>query len=257
MILELTSPAEINSVSALRRAQVFPSGEFVPENLLRFHIFFDTPGFSDQVLSAVRLIDNSGNEVPHAFLDLAQGLWDPTGTRLTLLLHPGRIKSGLQSNLSMGSVLTTGQTYCLMLNMDMLLGAANRGIQAHTFKVSSPSTSAIDFTGWQLSKPSARTYEALQITFDRTMDRMGLDNAFSIQDDKGRYVRFRLSIGRNERTVLLTPLKSWGTGGHSLIVRTDMEDVGGNRLQAGFQSTAAHGLTAPPSERTMRFLVGT
>jgi hypothetical protein len=231
----------------MRPAQIFPSGNLVPENLLRFHIFFDEPGFSDQVLSAVSLIDDEDKEVRHAFLDLAQGLWDPTGTRLTLMLHPGRIKSGLVASNAMGAALERGRSYRLMINLGMLVDGANNAVQTHSFQISSPEKTDIDIASWKLNTPSEKTNDVLSISVNRALDRQSLEHAFAVQNAAGQDVAFSISTADNERTVLLTPLVAWAAGEYTLFVNPELEDTAGNRPNQRFETSADVGVNAEVS----------
>jgi Bacterial Ig-like domain len=231
----------------MREAQIFPSSNLVPENLLRFHIFFDEPGFSDQVLSAVSLIDDEGKEVQHAFLDLAQGLWDQTGTRLTLMLHPGRIKSGLVASRSMGAALERGRSYRLVLNLGMLVDGANNAIQSHSFQISLPEKSVIDIESWRLNTPPEKTNDALRISVNRALDRQSLEHAFAVQNAAAEDVAFSTSTADNEHTVLLTPLKPWVAGEYTLVVNSELEDTAGNRPNQRFETSADFDVNAEVS----------
>ena len=53
----------------------------------------------------IRLLDETGREVPRAFLQTAHELWDERRQRFTLILDPGRIKRGLRANLEDGAPL--------------------------------------------------------------------------------------------------------------------------------------------------------
>jgi hypothetical protein len=108
--------------------EVFPAGA-VPANLLRWHLVFDRLA-NDVGAEAIALLDRSGQPVRDAFVDLPEGLWDATGTRLTLLLHPGRIKRGLRSSTRFGGALAQGGDMCLQIDLDRLLDAG-LGVATH------------------------------------------------------------------------------------------------------------------------------
>jgi Bacterial Ig-like domain len=241
MSSETFSPLDARSADTLHQVRIFPTGGYVPENLLRIHVFFNSPGLADQVLSAFQLLDSAGNEVPHPFLDLSQGLWDPSGTRLTLLLHPGRIKSGLNASQSMGTALHAYQNYSLLLNMRMLLGDAYEGVQSYSFTVLPAITSAIDIASWRLNKPAEQTYDALEVSFDRCIDISSLDNSFVIQDSHGAEIPHTLSVSENEKKAVITPHSAWLAGRYTLLVSPDLEDVAGNQFVISFESAIGTG----------------
>src|SRR5262245_8015553 len=85
-----------------RVVAVGPSGLAVPENLLRISIRFDVAP-EGQVLRHLSLATVDGRPLHEPFLD--QELWSPDGRVLTLLLHPGRVKTGLIAHEQLGAIL--------------------------------------------------------------------------------------------------------------------------------------------------------
>ncbi|MDX1502728.1 MAG: hypothetical protein R3325_10235, partial [Thermoanaerobaculia bacterium] len=94
---------------------VHPARESVPANLLRAYVHFSTPMRPDLAPRFVRLEDDTGAQVPLAFVEVPGGLWDPDHTRLTLLFHPGRIKRGVAPRRALGPPLVEGRRYRLRI----------------------------------------------------------------------------------------------------------------------------------------------
>src|SRR4051794_22725144 len=76
--------------------RVSPSGDVLPENLLKFYIEFSAPMGRGESYEHIHLLDDRGKPLDLPFLELGEELWDPTGTRFTLFFDPGRIKKGLK-----------------------------------------------------------------------------------------------------------------------------------------------------------------
>jgi hypothetical protein len=219
------------------RVSVFPSAPVLPQNLLRMHVFFSEPPFVDSLMQAVRLLDERGGVVSHPFLDLQEGLWDATGTRLTLMVHPGRIKSGLASRLSQGPAIEQGQRYRLVMNLGLLFGpsVAEAGWHTHEFSVGPALETAIDCAAWDIGQPWAGTLQPLHLSFGRALDRLSLDQAFALNATDGRRLRFVQHVSDSERGVVLTPQQPWHPGVLRIDVATDLEDVAGNRVAQAFE----------------------
>src|SRR5215471_12789162 len=96
-----------------RVALVQPSGSEVPANLLRFSIRFEAR-VEGPVLRNLALTRVDGTRIEEPFLD--QELWSPDGTVLTVLLHPGRVKSGLVAHDERGPILSPGEDVTLALD---------------------------------------------------------------------------------------------------------------------------------------------
>ena len=95
---------------------VYPSGDVLPENLLKFYVHFSAPMAQGDAYSFVRLLDEEGEEVDYPFVQLGQELWDRSGTRITFLLDPGRIKRGLRPREELGPILYAGKKYELIVD---------------------------------------------------------------------------------------------------------------------------------------------
>jgi len=98
---------------AAQLPRVPPSADHVPANLLRISLTFARPVDGD-VLSRLALVRADGSAIDAPFLP--QELWSPDGAILTLLLHPGRVKTGLQARAALGPILNAGETVTLTLD---------------------------------------------------------------------------------------------------------------------------------------------
>jgi len=78
---------------AATTASISPSGDAVPENLLRIELHVAKPLVAPLAMDHVHLLDAQGRDIPGAFLDLP--LPGDDGRTITLLLHPGRVKTGV------------------------------------------------------------------------------------------------------------------------------------------------------------------
>ena len=89
---------------------VQPSGPQVPANLLRISIRFANQ-IEGPLLPRITLLHADGRKIQEPFLE--QELWSPDGTVLTVMMHPGRVKSGLNARAEMGPILSMGDDVSL------------------------------------------------------------------------------------------------------------------------------------------------
>jgi hypothetical protein len=92
-----------------------PDGDEIPANLLRLYVHFSAPMSLRDVAASVQLLDALGRPIADAFVAVPEGLWDPERRRLTLLVHPGRIKRGVGPGEAMGPVLREGESVRLVV----------------------------------------------------------------------------------------------------------------------------------------------
>ena len=92
-------------------SNVYPSGDVLPENLLKFYLHFSAPMSRGHIYHHIHLREESGREIELPFLEIDEELWDPSMQRLTLFIDPGRIKRGVQPLEEVGPALESGRRY--------------------------------------------------------------------------------------------------------------------------------------------------
>jgi hypothetical protein len=208
---------------------VQPSGPQVPANLLRISIRLATP-VEGPLLPRITLLRADGSKIQEPFLE--QELWSPDGKVLTVLMHPGRVKSGLKARAQMGPILSAGDEVSLALD-----GHPIKHWSVGPTDEAGPVTSA-----WKVSAVRADSLQPLVVVLDGPID--GQDVGYlAIADEGGRRVagRARLKVGESAWT--FTPDSPWRAGAYKLVVRGTLEDPAGNRLGSRFETS----LYAPPA----------
>ncbi len=218
------------AAAALPPASVQPSGDEVPANLLRISVVFEAP-VHEPVLPRLRLRRDDGRLVERPFLE--QELWSPSGRILTVLLHPGRVKSGLAAHDAAGPVLEPGERVGIELDGRVLrrwtVGADDRDGPAPA--------------DWRLRAPPAGTRAALVVELDAPIDGRDADY-LAVADAAGRRVAGASVLSCGERRWSFVPGAPWPAGAYRLAVFAHLEDPSGNRLGGRFEREPG----APPPE---------
>jgi hypothetical protein len=143
--------------------QIFPSGDVLPENQLKFYVEFSAPMSRGLAYPRVHLRDADGREIDLAFLELDEELWDPTTTRLTLLIDPGRIKRGVKPLEDIGPVFEAGRSYSLSIDAAMrdADGRPLRSAFEKKFRVGPADRVPPDAQRWTVRAPTHGTREPL------------------------------------------------------------------------------------------------
>ncbi len=218
-------------------AQVYPSSTALPENLLRFYIYFSAPMSRGEAYRRLKLIDASGKPVDRPFLELDEELWSSDGKRFTLLFDPGRIKRGLKPREEFGPILEAGKSYTLVIDRDWP-DATGRPLQAEfrkTIRAGAPDETSPDPKAWQVRAPQAGTQDPLEVHFAEPLDRGLLDRLLAVRTADARDVPGRVSIADLETTWRFTPLDPWPAGKYLLVIGTELEDVAGNSVARPFE----------------------
>jgi hypothetical protein len=218
-------------------ARVEPSGDVLPENLLKFYLHFSAPMSRGEVYDRARLVDASGAPVEGAFLRIGEELWDASGTRITLLLDPGRIKRGLRPREEEGPILEAGKTYALVIDREWpdAAGQPMREAFKKTFRAGPEQTKRLDPKDWVIKAPAASTKAPLVLTFPTPLDRAMLDHAIVLLDPQGKKVAGRASVGEGSTRWEFTPTGEWSSGAYQLEIDSELEDLAGNSVARAFE----------------------
>src|SRR5947208_3044777 len=115
----------------------------------------------------VMLFKANGEIVKRAFLEIGEELWDGTGTRLTLLFDPGRVKMGLKPREEFGPVLEAGKSYRLVIEKGFR--DANNQPLVESFEkrfTAGPMIeAAVDAKQWKIESPALGSRQPLTVTF--------------------------------------------------------------------------------------------
>lgn len=220
-----------------------PAAGTVPANALRFYLRFNTPMTRGEATKHVRLLGPDGQEVSDALLDPAEELWSGDGTRLTVLLHPGRVKDGIAS--SPGPVLEEGKRYALAVapGWPDEHGRKIREEYRHAFTAGPPVRTALDPARWQLTATPTR----VEVRFDRLLDEPLVARMLAVEGVAG--VGEATDGGRGWR---FTPRQPLPPGEYTLTAPKELEDPCGNRVGRPFEAAP----DAPPATAArVRFAV--
>ena len=234
--------------------RVAPSSDRVPENLLKFYLHFSAPMSRGEVYERVRLLKDDGQPVDLPFLRLGEELWDPTGTRLTLLIDPGRIKRGLKPREENGPVLEAGRSYTLVIDPrwpdaegDPLGSAFRKSFRAAPADEIQPNPRT-----WTVNRPVAATRDPLTLTFPEPLDRAMLESALTLVNARGEAVPGRIEVEADETRWRFTPEAAWIAGEYQLLVEDELEDLAGNSIRRPFEVDVQRDTPTRPESKLIR-----
>ena len=241
----------VDRVPATSVVRVYPTGNEIPENHLRFYVFFSGPMSLMSGTDHVRLLEKEEGQIPHvvedAFLPLSVALWNADRTRYTLLFDPGRVKRGILPNEQMGRPLVEGKTYNLVIDQAWLDAAGLPLVGSFTrqFRAGAPDERAIDPSKWQVESPVGTTRRPLVVLFSKPLDFALLQRALVVSTVNGERVAGDIDVQAGETRWVFTPREPWTRDEYYLTVLPMLEDPAGNRVGRAFEigsseATARH-----------------
>jgi hypothetical protein len=216
---------------APRVVLVQPSGAEVPANLLRFSIKFAAQ-VEGPLLPRLSLLRADGRQVQAPFLE--QELWSPSGKILTVMMHPGRVKTGLKAHDDEGPILSVGDDVALALD----------GVPVKRWRVGPADEIGPMASDWKVSAVRVESRQPLVVALDGPIDGRDADY-LAIADVRGRRVAGRARLTNGESTWTFTPSAQWRPGAYKLVVRGTLEDPAGNRLGSHFETSVESPPGAP------------
>jgi hypothetical protein len=241
--VDLTIPADVERPPATV-AVVYPSGDALPQNLLKFYIHFTAPMSRGEAYSRLHIVDVTDSaaprEVPDAFLRLGEELWDSRGERFTLLFDPGRIKRGLVPNLEDGAPLQVGRRYALVIDgaWQDARGLPLADSYRKEFAITPFDDVQPDPLAWKLAVPSVGDVEPLIVTFPEPLDHALLERAIAIKTADGKDVDgIGVALDQESRW-MFRPTQPWPAGDYAIVIDPILEDLAGNSVGRAFETQA-------------------
>ena len=214
----------------------FPSGDTIPANHLKFYLQFSKRMEQGNIFRHFKLIDlTSGKAVEEPFRETE--LWSTDGKRLTLWLHPGRQKTGVNLNLDLGPVLKPHRHYTLEISnawkseSGVPLEKANQKI----FKTTTADRSQPNPSHWSLIPPVHQSKNPLIVKFKHPLDWALLHTMLTVLDGHDNEVAGEINIEKQETQWGFIPLNPWLRGKYRLKIHRELEDLAGNNLERLFE----------------------
>jgi len=220
---------------------VHAGGGDVPSNLLRVYVEFSAPMAPGDAYSHLRLVDERGNVVNDAFLELREELWSSDNRRLTLLFDPGRVKRGIRANEEMGAPLVAGHRYRLVVDSTWRdsHGRPLRRSYEQELRVTGFDSTPPDPSRWSISTPERETREPLRVSFGEPLDHALALRLISLVDSSGLRVPGRALLADDDRAWTFIPDAEWSATPLLLRIDPAVEDLAGNNLTRPFDADRA------------------
>jgi hypothetical protein len=209
--------------------RVYPSGATLPANHLKFYVYFSKPMREGRaIFERIHLLDEQDQRVADPWRRTE--LWTSDARRLTLWIHPGRVKTGVNLREELGPVLKPDRRYKLLVERNVQ-DASGQPLAKDFEKRFS--TAAADRTRplpakWNIIAPTAGTRQSLRLQLGEPLDHALLKRVIEVRNSKGREVSGQVTVGAEETSWSFTPDAPWARSKYRLSIDPILEDLGGN-----------------------------
>jgi hypothetical protein len=210
---------------------IYPEMGTWPANILRSHILFDRPMAVMEAVKHIKLLDDEDRDISDALLDLPDGLWTPDQRMLTVLFHPGRVKTGLNASAFYGSVFSVDRSYRLIVSGNICNSAGrNMGRDRNCFfQAGPPIRSALSLVDRQIDPQDG----SIQIETNQPLDFLSAQTYLSAFDELGHRVAAEFHLSPDGKSAVVHSEGCLSVRSHPLL-----EDVAGNRISVPFETLA-------------------
>ncbi len=227
---------------------IHPTAATLPANHLKFYLHFREPMERGVFLQHCRLVKETGEPVIEPFRETE--LWSEDGRRLTLWLHPGRQKTGVNLNEEFGPILGPGGRYRLIISGAWKTAAGDAPGQdvERTFTAGPRATRQLDHNEWTVRAPARGTRDPLEIRFPAPLDHALLMRVLRVITATREAVAGSPGTSEEETIWRFTPAAAWQAGEYFIVAESIVEDLAGNSLARPFEVD----LTGPKPKRVPR-----
>jgi hypothetical protein len=194
-------------------------------------------GFADD---HVELEESDGRKLP-ALLRLDAELWNKRHTVLTVLMHPGRLKSGIGVAKDSSLPLRAGRRYRLVIKADWpsRYGSRLEDAAEKRFEAARPWLTQLDRHKVKVMAPGARSRDWLKLRFDRPLNWAQMRRAIAVVGNRDKPLPGRVNICNSEREWWFRPSVEWTSCDYRILVDGGLEDLCGNGFERPFEGPPA------------------
>ncbi len=214
---------------------IYPTTDSIPLNLTRFYIEFSKPMQEMYILKHIKLTNKKGENITGIFYENQYELWNENRTKVTLIIDPGRVKTGLLANKLMGRAFDEGIQYTLTVD-SLLLDFNDQKLTtsfSKTFVAVKEDSIPPKVELWHYNVPKRKSKQPFIINFNDNIDHISAQTFIRITY-KGNIVEGKISLKRNEQQWFFEPQKNWKKGGYRIEVSNNLEDIATNSMYQVF-----------------------
>lgn len=232
-------------------AAIYPLADSIPKNILFFHVRFTQAMQEDQrAWKKIHIYNDSGQLVPNTWRQ--RSFWLDSGRLLVLMIHPGRVKSGIRY---IGPVFDIGRKYTLIADSSLKdrYGQSLKTSAQHTYSVGPDLKERLKIVS-ATTKVSSGSMEPVIIRLNNAADHAAAVAGISIADQSGKEVAFTLAQGK-DNNINLYPAQSWTKGRYRIQIAGSFYDCTGNRMHRLFEMQSMESFRDDDKVKTLELSV--
>ncbi|HLG02287.1 MAG TPA: hypothetical protein VI731_01750 [Bacteroidia bacterium] len=238
--------------------QIYPFANELPANILLFHVEFSQTMLDDiNAYQRVKIFDSKGVEKPMVWRQ--KSYWEKDRKVLVLMIHPGRVKRGINYFAELGEIFLPGEEYTLVVGAGMqdafMRPTTKEVVKKFRVVKDDRELPGIDYAAFRI--PKANTRQALEIRFSEGMDYVSIITGIKIRDTlSNAFVTGGFFNMDNDSTWKFIPEKPWKKTTHEVQFTKYVSDFASNFLHRPFEITSLDSLNEDKMPVKWRFEPG-
>lgn len=211
--------------------QIYPQSYEIPQNTCFFHVQFDQPMQNFKPNEVIKMLDQKGNRIDQLWR--VQAYWLNNKTSLVLMVHPGRLKRGIDWEIP----FKEGEEYTLLIdtNLKSSYNCPLKNRIKKTFKITPPDRQSPSILFDKLTPPTIASKAPLSLLFSEKMDYGSIIDGVKVintQTQKIVHGNFRVVSDQNFKFI---PNKAWENAPYKVVFEKMVCDLANNRINRVFE----------------------
>ena len=249
------TPLLISNDSLSRVIEVFPKSNQVPGNILLFYVLFSQP-MKDEVLAFkhIKIIDSAGKEKEMPWRNKSQWI---NNKILVMMVHPARIKRGINSFAELGELFGFNKEYKLVITTELRDEFDRKLVKEYTkmFSIIKEDRDMPEIKYDEFKIPKRNTKESLVIKFNEGMDYLSVLSAVKIKSlTDNKYVEGEITYTDNDQSWNFIPKNNWQNIKYQVIFEKELADFSNNHVHRLFEITDLSQLNEENMPRKWNFV---
>ncbi len=215
---------------------IYPLVKTIPSNILMFHVSFSTSMNEDiMAFKDVLIVDENGVEKKMVWREKSN--WANDGKHLVLMIHPGRIKRGIDYMEQLGPLFEEGKQYTLIIPPSLTdrYGQPLGQEYKKTFTICAPDRNMPAYKQSTFVAPHKNTKEAITLNFTEAIDYGTAYLGIEVYTADSTKVEGVVIPTNSDSQWGFVPTKNWQDKKYILSLNDYLADIASNHLTRKFE----------------------
>ena len=232
-------------------SNIYPLAATVPSNILMFHVEFTTPMNEDvMTFKDIAILDENGVAKKRVWREKSN--WSNDGKHLVLMVHPGRIKRGIEYMKELGVLFEEGKQYTLVVptHLKDKYGKPLGKEYKKTFTIAAADRDIPVYQQSAFVSPQKDTKNAITLSFSEAIDYGTAQLGIEVFTAEGNKVDGVVTSTNNDSQWNFTPTQNWEDKTYTIALNDYLGDLASNHLTRKFE---VEHLDSIAKRRTLKF----